>query len=99
MVENRTPGREVGGSKPNSAVLCLEQNTLLPESTDNTQKPLATSRHDFFKLIEGKNENIKIALAGFEPSPVGFCQNQAVPTLIPSAKIHVHTVHLKALGI
>ena len=33
VVECWTPEREVGGSKPTAAVLCLEQGTLLPEST------------------------------------------------------------------
>ena len=34
VVECRTPEREVGGSKPTTAVLCVfEQDTLLPEST------------------------------------------------------------------
>ena len=33
VVECRTPEREVRGSRPTSAVLCLEQDTLLPEST------------------------------------------------------------------
>ena len=33
VVECRTPEREVGGSIPTAAVLVLEQDTLLPEST------------------------------------------------------------------
>ena len=40
VVERRTPGREVEGSKPTSA------DTLLLESTGNTQKAVAPSRHD-----------------------------------------------------
>ena len=33
VVECRTPEREVRGSKPTAAMLCVEQDTLLPEST------------------------------------------------------------------
>ena len=39
VVERRTPEREVGGSKPTSAVLCSE-------STGNTQEAVAVTRHD-----------------------------------------------------
>ena len=39
MKECRTPEREVGGSKPTSAVLCpLGGLFLLPESTDYTRE-------------------------------------------------------------
>ena len=43
MVERPTP---VGGSKPTTAVFVLEQNTLLPESTGNTQEAVAPSQYD-----------------------------------------------------
>ena len=46
VVECLTPEREVGGSKPYSAVSCLEQDTLLSESTGNTQEAVALFRHD-----------------------------------------------------
>ena len=46
MVRHRTPEGEVGGLKPTSAVCVLEQNTLLPENTGNTQEAVAPSKHD-----------------------------------------------------
>ena len=50
MVERRTPEPDVG-ARPTSAVLCLEQDTLLPESTGNTREPVATSRYHW-KVVE-----------------------------------------------
>ena len=46
MEERRTPEREVGGLKPTPPCCALEQDTLLPESTGNTQEAVAPSRHD-----------------------------------------------------
>ena len=46
MVERRTPEREVGGSNLTLPCCVLEQDTLLPESTGNTQEAVARSRHD-----------------------------------------------------
>ena len=48
VVERRTPEREVGGSKPTSAVLYpLKSKPLYsPKSTGNTQEAVAPSRHD-----------------------------------------------------
>ena len=45
VVERRTPEREVGVE---SYLRCcvLDQDTLLPESTGNTQEAVAPSRHD-----------------------------------------------------
>ena len=45
MVERQTPEQEIRGSKPTSCCV-LEQDTLLPESTGNTQEAVAPSRHD-----------------------------------------------------
>ena len=44
MVERRTPEREVRNRPPPCCV--LEQDTLLPKSTGNTQEAVAPSRHD-----------------------------------------------------
>ena len=46
IVERQTPEREVGGLKPTSLCCVFEQDTLLPESTGNTQEAVAPSRHD-----------------------------------------------------
>ena len=46
MVERQTLEREVGGSKPTSPCCVLEQDTLLPESTGNTQEAVFRSQHD-----------------------------------------------------
>ena len=46
MVERRTPELEVRGSKFTSPCCVLEQDTLFPEITGNTQEALAPSRHD-----------------------------------------------------
>ena len=46
MVELWTLEREVWGSKPTSAVLYHVQDTLLPESTGNTQEAVAPSQND-----------------------------------------------------
>ena len=45
MVQRWTPEREVGGLKPTSPCV-LEQETLFPESTGNSQEAVAPSRHD-----------------------------------------------------
>ena len=45
MVERRTPEREVGGSNLPPPFRVLEQDTLLPESTGNTQEAVAPSQH------------------------------------------------------
>ena len=42
----QTPEREVRGLKPTPPCCVLEQDTLLSESTGNTQKAVAPSRHD-----------------------------------------------------
>ena len=49
VVERQTPERQVGGSKPTSAL----QGTLLPKSNGNTQEALAPygSRHDW-KIVD-----------------------------------------------
>ena len=44
VLEHRTMVREDGNLPPPCCV--LEQDTLLPESTGNTQEAVATSRHD-----------------------------------------------------
>ena len=44
MVQHQTPEREVGGSKPTSA---LSLSKTLPESAGNTQEAVAPSRHDW----------------------------------------------------
>ena len=47
MVERRTPEREVGGLGKLPLPCCvLEQDTLHPQSTGNTQETVAPSRHD-----------------------------------------------------
>ena len=46
VVERRTPGRDVGCSKPTSACCVIEQDILLPESTGNAQEAVARSRND-----------------------------------------------------
>ena len=47
MVEPRTPEREVGGSRPTSAVLCLlARHINSPETTGKTQEAVAPSRQD-----------------------------------------------------
>ena len=38
--------KRIGGSKPTSASCILEQDNFLPESTGNTLKVVALSRHD-----------------------------------------------------
>ena len=43
MVERRRPEREVGGSNKPPQCCVLEQDTLLPESTGNTQEAVAPS--------------------------------------------------------
>ena len=50
MVERRTLEQEV--RVPNLSLPCcvLEQDTLLPESTGNTQEAVAPSRHDLTLL-------------------------------------------------
>ena len=43
--------REDGGFEPTSASCILEQDNFLPESTGNTQKVVALSRHDW-KIVD-----------------------------------------------
>ena len=51
VVKCRTPKREVGGSNLLHLCCVLEHDTLLPESTGNTQESVAPSRHDL-KIID-----------------------------------------------
>ena len=53
VVERRTPEREVGGSKPTSAVLCpwARHFLKLPKSTGDTQEVVALSQHDW-KVVD-----------------------------------------------
>ena len=46
VVERPTPEREVSVSNLPPQCCVLEQDTLLPESTGNTQKAMAPSLHD-----------------------------------------------------
>ena len=46
MVERRTPEREVGVRNLSPPCCVLEQDTLLPERTGNSQEAVAPSRHD-----------------------------------------------------
>ena len=46
VVEYGLWSERMGGSKPTSASCILEQDNFLPESTGNTQKVKALSRHD-----------------------------------------------------
>ena len=46
VVERRTPSREVGVRNLPPPCHILEQDTLLPESTGNTQEAMDPSRHD-----------------------------------------------------
>ena len=46
VVECRTPVREVGVRNLPQPCCVLEQDTLLPESTGNTQEAVAPSLHD-----------------------------------------------------
>ena len=50
LVERRTPGREVGVRNLPPPCCVLEQDTLLPESTGNTQEAVAPS-HDW-KIVD-----------------------------------------------
>ena len=47
MVERRPPEREVEVRNLSPPCCVLEQDTLLPESTGNTQEAVAPSRHDW----------------------------------------------------
>ena len=47
VVERRTPEREVGIRNLLSPCCDLEQDTLLPESTGNTQEVVAPFRHNW----------------------------------------------------
>ena len=51
LVERRTPEREVGVRNLPPPCCVLEQDTLLPESTGNTQVAVAPSRHDW-KIVD-----------------------------------------------
>ena len=44
----QTPDPEVGGSSPTRVKPCcvLEQDTITPKSTGNTQEAMASSQHD-----------------------------------------------------
>ena len=46
VVERRTPEREVGARNLPPLCCVLEQDTLLPKSTGNTQEVVAPSVHD-----------------------------------------------------
>ena len=47
MVERRTPERKIGvRNLPPPFCVLVEQDTLLPENTSNTQEAVAPSRHD-----------------------------------------------------
>ena len=46
VVERQTPEGEVGVRNLPPPFCVLEQDTLLPESTGNTQEVVALSRHD-----------------------------------------------------
>ena len=52
VVECRTPEREVGGSKPNAAVLCPWARHFTPRKYSLiTQEAVAPSRHDW-KIVD-----------------------------------------------
>ena len=75
MVELRTPEREVGVRNLPSPCCVLEQDTLLPEGTSNTQEAMAPSDMTE-KLLTGMlNLNTNKKLSRLREHCVRMCQD------------------------